>query len=498
MALFCRLLTLAALFSSWAAAAALPEYWAAPIAESVRAAEAERNNPNTAALRAELGINTVDDGEWSLESADAVWRAVVRVGGARRFQLFVAVESLDAGAVLRLLDPEGILRPAAPLVGGAVQGLLPEVRHDRVLLELTVPAERYTDTRVAFDAVYRDFRSQAAYAKQKQAACHIDVVCPEALPHQVNIDAAVHMRFFAGQNTALVSCSGTLLNNASEDFAPLVLTAEHCGFARLSEEKQRSEVSFYVHFQRSECAPERNVAERVFAVGRGAVLLAQSQDTDFQLLSLLDRNGEPAVIPRQVGGSFGDPVYNIAFSGWSREPVPPQFGVTTHHPQGSHMMISWFDQPAFAGTTDFDTGAPVDGWVVRWARGSTEVGSSGGGLFNEAGLLVGQLYGGHAACDAPQETDTFGRFDLSWDRHPEVDRQLKHWLDPKGESPLTLQHLREPEPTPRPTPAPTPTPEPAPTIAPYVPPKDAGSGALEFGVFFLVAVGGLAGRRGRS
>ena len=60
-------------------------------------------------------------------------------------------------------------------------------------------------------------------------------------------------------------------------------------------------------------------------------------------------------------------------------------------------------------------------YVADWDLGVTEPGSSGSPLFDQNHRVIGQLYGGTAACQNPQssvdndEPDWYGRFDVSWD-----------------------------------------------------------------------------------
>jgi len=93
-------------------------------------------------------------------------------------------------------------------------------------------------------------------------------------------------------------------------------------------------------------------------------------------------------------------------------------------------------------------------WIKRWDVGSTEGGSSGGPLFNQAHRVIGILSGGNAACGdsigydpqtdrviyslAPNYDDYFTRFGMAWDYEESKGKALKTWLDPAGTNPVTL------------------------------------------------------------
>lgn len=73
----------------------------------------------------------------------------------------------------------------------------------------------------------------------------------------------------------------------------------------------------------------------------------------------------------------------------------------------------------------------ADVWMVAdWDQGVTEPASSGSPLFNQNQLIVGQLYGGTAACSGTNDNgqdDNYGRLDVSWDGSSASTR-LKDWL----------------------------------------------------------------------
>ena len=75
-------------------------------------------------------------------------------------------------------------------------------------------------------------------------------------------------------------------------------------------------------------------------------------------------------------------------------------------------------------------------WTIdNWEDGVTEPGSSGSPLFDQNHRIVGQLYGGLAACSGNVNNglyDNYGRFDVSWDLG------LSEYLDPSNSGTLVL------------------------------------------------------------
>jgi len=70
--------------------------------------------------------------------------------------------------------------------------------------------------------------------------------------------------------------------------------------------------------------------------------------------------------------------------------------------------------------------------VGPWDEGTTEGGSSGAPLFDQNHRIVGQLFGGNAACNGVNPnngTDVYGSFDESW-HGSQPDERLHDWLEP--------------------------------------------------------------------
>ena len=75
---------------------------------------------------------------------------------------------------------------------------------------------------------------------------------------------------------------------------------------------------------------------------------------------------------------------------------------------------------------------PSGHWkLLNWAEGATDGGSSGAGLFNHKGQIIGALSGGSSSCTY-QHNDYFFRFDLAWDINADDSKHLSHWLDPEN------------------------------------------------------------------
>jgi lysyl endopeptidase len=230
-------------------------------------------------------------------------------------------------------------------------------------------------------------------------ACNQDIVCP---PGQGWEDIAKSVVMVITSNNQR-KCSGTLINNTSENGEPYVLTARHCNTAANS--------LFAFNYTRTECGGAEGALDQVV---QGCQILVNSSSSDVTLARL---NQAP-------------PVSWAAFwAGWDKSGLIPETTTTVHHPRGDVMKITHdLDPPVISGYLPMpDTGLAY--WkVLDWDLGTTEGGSSGAALFNPQRQIIGQLRGGLASC-ANNLQDYYGRLSVSWDGAGPGNR-LSEWLDP--------------------------------------------------------------------
>jgi len=202
-------------------------------------------------------------------------------------------------------------------------------------------------------------------------------------------------------------CTGALLNNTSEDQKPYIISAGHC-----YDKWEYAETTVYAfNYESPFCAPLDG--DPVHSIS-GAAMKAQFDSLDFALAEL-------SLVP--------PPEYRPYYAGWDRTLDLQDSSATIHHPLGDIKKIAFDeDTPEFS---DFNSKYTKNGFlkIQRWEEGVTEVGSSGGPLFNKEKHIIGTLTGGVATCSNPV-LDYFQRFSLSWDYKSDSAKQLKYWLDP--------------------------------------------------------------------
>jgi len=258
-------------------------------------------------------------------------------------------------------------------------------------------------------------RNPASLGFGTAEACHQNANCPEGDVWETQKRSVCRIVMALEEGTGY--CTGTLVNNTSEDETPYILSAYHCqdGYTPMYDLWR-----YDFDYQSSSCADP--LLEPAPNSMLGCELRASRLESDFLLLELTTD------IP---------PAYEVVFAGWSRSNTPPQSGVNFHHPSGDVKMVSLYEQPAtihpnsITWKTDVTTPANHH-FSLDYSVGSYEPGSSGSPLFNETGLVVGQLHGGFNGECMGIPNVFFGRFSLSWDGGNSPDTRLRDWLDPDG------------------------------------------------------------------
>lgn len=261
--------------------------------------------------------------------------------------------------------------------------------------------------------------------------CNQDVDCPIGADYENQKDLLKKSVAFLNMGDGFI-CTGALVNNTAQDNTPYFLSANHCyerdvGTANASLFSMR----FNWISPNPVCATATtNVnGPEIFTIS-GSTLKARNAASDVMLVEI----NNP--IPSN---------WDVTFAGWDRTDTDPTFEVGIHHPAGDIMKVSRDDTGATKSTS---SGADV--WLIGgtssglgdgWELGVTEGGSSGSPLFDQNGRIIGQLFGGAAACNGIIDNDDFdvyGRFATSWDTGSTAATRLLDWLDPGGTNQTTL------------------------------------------------------------
>lgn len=362
---------------------------------------------------------------FTLADGTKVWRLGIRSAEAYSINLLFSEFELPVGAKLFLYTPDqSQVLGAFNHLNNSEYGLLPvaPIQGPEVIIEYQEPPGVDFPGRLKVGEVnhaYRDFRGLEPDDTRPAFACMPPVVCwTDTTDRYDEIARSVVLLVIDGTTM----CSGTLINNTSNDKTPYLLTASHCLNKQFTISnpdyiKIASTIVSFFNYESPFCTPIlRGTEELSMASAR---LYAVNEFTDMALLGLMD-------IP---------PVYyQPYYAGWNITETPAGPYKNIHHPWGSVKRIN------NSTTTNLElqsyTSMPLFNknsfWHIdTWERGSTAGGSSGSPLLDSENRIIGALTGGKSTCDNPQD-DLFYALHKSWTAGNSNENNLQPWLDPSG------------------------------------------------------------------
>ncbi len=360
-----------------------------------------------------VSLNPGNSGTWDiLPDGGKLWRLGIRCPGAFTINLAFDRFYLPSGATLFIYNQDktdviGAFTDLNNRDDSVFATTL--VTGEQIVIEYYEPAEAAFTGALRLNRVTHGYRNAFDYLKSfgQSGSCNNNVKCPEAAGWENQVRSACML--VTGGNGF---CSGSLVNNTSQDGTPYVLTANHCYSSPATW-------VFWFNWESPTCAnpssspPYNSVS--------GATLKARNSASDFCLVQM---NSVPPVN------------YGVYYAGWNREDVGATSGAGIHHPSGDIKKISYSATPY---TSDTWSGTPANShWKVNWSDGVTEGGSSGSPIFDQLHRVVGQLHGGPSSCSSSQLWDFYGKFSMSWDYGTTPATRLKDWLDPTNTGGNTL------------------------------------------------------------
>jgi lysyl endopeptidase len=370
-------------------------------------------------FKVDISIKT--SGQLEVKEEMKIWRLGLRSKGAWSLNLIFDKFIIPQGASLFIYSKDyskilGAFTSENEQSSGSFSTF--PIPGDEIIVEYDEPLKSIFLGDLNITSVNHDYKNAFGTRPLGESGlCNLDVNCTEAVPYMVEKQAIVDL-IVDGREL----CSGTLINNTSQDKTPYLLTAGHC----IQNAADAQKTIFCFNYESPACSNgESSLNGYADQTLSGAVLKARSDSLDFALIQL--ETPPPAT-------------YRPYYAGWNRTTAIPSSTVAIHHPNGDVKKLSKDNDAPTIGS--YDSNFIKNGfWIIgKWEIGTTEAGSSGCGLFNQDKKLIGTLTGGTATCNDPTN-DLFSKFNNQWDHYKTADQQLKAWLDPANTGVTQLSGL---------------------------------------------------------
>lgn len=397
-----------------------------------------------------VNITHSNSGIWTtLPNGDRKWQLAIKNTGAEALSFIFSNFKLTQGSVFFVQNRKGEMVSKVLTKADMLEDFQQNIAlcfGDNLILTL-IDKVYATPSEITMDRVMYNYRSTGNPGPEKineSGTCNVNVNCPEGANYQEEKKGVA--RIYVVDSSGAGWCSGTLMNNTSNNCKPLFLTALHCG--PTTSAANMNLWQFYFNYEATSCTSPSTAGTLDDYYITGCVRLADSGDggnitlSDFLLVQLGTLANEASTITTLKSANFG-----AYWNGWDANNTAAPSGVGIHHPAGDIKKISTYTA-ALTSTTYSGTTANTH-WRANWVStttnwGITEGGSSGSALYTYNGgssRVVGTLSGGASSCTATaaNKNDMYGKMSYHWvSCGTASNRSLKAHLDP-GNTGLLVQ-----------------------------------------------------------
>ena len=438
-----------------------------PSAEMIATEDAEDEKNGTFLKIARLmPVNTTikNSGNWeTLDNGQLIWRLRFSSEGAKASALYFDKFDIPAGAAVYVYTSDRKIVDGPYFRSDNPDGdeyMIGNIIGNDITIEYVAPMTKSIDGSVSYDNtipiinigeygyVYRDeggfergTRADTGFGASE--SCEININCSVGANWRIQQRGVA--RIYVREGWSAGYCTGTLLNNTSNDGTPYFLTANHCGPSATAS--NFNQWKFRFNYEASGCSNPASESSINYTDFTGCTKVAEGSNnggSDFYLLKLSNFTTENAI------------AVNAIYNGWDRSTTAPTGGgAGIHHPSGDIKKISLFtgtpSTSTYNGGSDM-TGASNAHWKVTWQNNSnditgvTEPGSSGSPIFNSDGRVFGTLSGGSSSCSASAfyRYDLYGKMSFHWDNSANGSSnayKAKPWLDPNNTGATTCNYF---------------------------------------------------------
>ncbi|MDR2292738.1 MAG: trypsin-like peptidase domain-containing protein [Prevotellaceae bacterium] len=377
---------------------------------------------------------TLKDGVWEVQNDNNIWSLRVSSEGAYSINIIFEELFLSESAEMYIFSIDGsmVYGPVTNEQNISGQNFLSDIiAGDEVVIQLIEHVSSIEKSFLRISKVVHGYKNMFALLADggnitqslgASASCNNDIACYSSWANESNAIALVLL------SSGTEWCTGSLLNNTSQNYKPYFLSAFHCidtdqnGALSTTEKNNSQNWAFRFNYKKSTC--NSNTVTN-YITYNNANFRSGWVNTDFSLMELT-----------------GTPVAGLTFLGWDKTGNNPASGICIHHPSGDVMKIS-FENNTFSSSTWVG-----HHWLVNFDNGIVEHGSSGSPLFDQNKRVVGQLHGNQtynssiSYCSQPRAE--YGKFSSSWTGGGTDATRLSHWLDPTNTGASTLNTIKYP------------------------------------------------------
>lgn len=387
--------------------------------------DAAKDAPWRFGYKYETNLTLENSGVWTdLPGGNRLWRTEIVATGAMTINLTLQDVHFPEGAHLYLYDAAKTNtvgaytsrnnHPSGELGTDLVYG-------DHIVVEYFEPAAVSGQGTFTINGITHGYRSlnlvqkNLAKALNSSGDCNYDARCPID-PYVGGVSAwddqirSVAMIVVNGSGI----CTGALINNSCDDGTPYFLTANHCLGGGTGNWLFRFNWDVPEGNSGMSCATTANTPNTFNNASNydqttvnGATVLVNGTGADHALLMLDNLTVADATN------------WGLFYAGWNNNDTENAVNEVTgiHHPSGDIKKICRAYENGGANNIHHSTQGGAAVWYMDgWDDGVTEPGSSGSPLFDQNGRIIGQLYGGSAACQGTSANgyDFYGRLGVSW------------------------------------------------------------------------------------
>ncbi len=344
-------------------------------------------------------VDLIKEGNRFTEGAFDVWQYRVTSKGAKSLNFFFSDFFLPEGAFLSIYstsDPAVLIGPFGADNNNSLRALSTvPVEADDVIIEVVSP--RGTQPRMTLEEVNTGLLNLSDGYGSGDFDCSPDVAC---MPFVSDVSRSLVVIITDGTTIG----SGALVNNASEDGTPYILTASHVmnwNFRHMDYDRRASKTVAVFNYRSPICGD--GLRPSVRQALSGARMTGVDETTDIALIKM----------------EVAPPVsYQTYYAGWNATGQNAGPFLNVHHPKGQPAKCNQFDgELSYASFPDtslpFGSGLFYKVW--QWTIGTTAPVSSGSPLLDKEKRIIGALTGGSSVC-GPVGADYFSSLAKLWSR----------------------------------------------------------------------------------